>query len=66
MKPFAKITEASEILGLSPGYLRGACKRHEIPFLMSGKKVLINLPGTMRTLGVTVDDSEGREIEADI
>lgn len=49
-QPFQTIKETSRTTGLSQYYLRKACARGAIPFIMCGKKYMINVPGLLERL----------------
>ena len=51
VKPFATITEAVKITGLSAYYLRRGVKDGTVPHIQSGRKYLINVPALLRQLG---------------
>lgn len=51
-KQFGSVDEAATLIGLSSKSLRGMIERGECPHLMSGTKVLVNIPGTLKILSM--------------
>ena len=49
--PFAKITEASRLTGLSTYFLRQGCKSGSVPHVCNGNVYLVNIPALLRKLG---------------
>lgn len=49
-KPFQGIKEACNSTGLSQFYFRQGIKAGTIPFIKSGKKILINVPAVLEQL----------------
>ena len=58
MKPFANITDAATITGLSQFYLRNGCRNGTIPHVKCGNKFMINVPALLRQLGAEEGDSD--------
>lgn len=50
MIPFATISDAARITGLSQYYLRQGVRNGTVPHIRSGTKYLINLPRLLETL----------------
>lgn len=42
--PYQSVKNTAAITGLSVYYLRNGCKNGTVPHIMSGKKILINVP----------------------
>lgn len=48
--PFLKISEASQVTGLSQFFLRRGCRDGSVPHVMSGTVYMINVPALLRKL----------------
>ena len=55
MVPYMSIPDAAKYTGLSESFLRKGVKGREIPFIMSGKKYLVNVPLMLEKLNEKSD-----------
>ena len=62
MTPFARISDAVRITGLSAYYLRQGCKSGTVPHIKSGTTYYVNVPALLRQLDAISDE---REVEDD-